>query len=220
MKNIRAVIFDLDNTILDRSQSFRNFADSFVETYFNHLNNTGSIIDRIIELDQDGYKDKIELFKELEIELPWKTKPALTELMKYYELHYVRNAALMDQAREVVQHLKSRYKIGLITNGRTKIQYGKIDHLGMRNEFDLILVSEEVGFKKPSPQIFEIAIKRFDLSPEECIYVGDHPKNDIEGAGKIGMNTIWMKVNQPWNSELTIKPQYEIERLKDLLVLL
>lgn len=220
MKNIRAVIFDLDNTILDRSKTFRNFTASFVETYFNHLVDTVSIIDRIIELDQDGYKDKTELFKELEVELPWKTKPELTELMDYYQLHYVRNATLMEQAREVVQYLKSKYKTGLITNGRTNIQYGKIDHLGIRNEFDLILVSEEVGFKKPSPHIFEIALRRLDLKPNECIFIGDHPKNDIEGAGNAGMNTIWLKVNQPWNPELTKKPNYEINQLKELLGLL
>jgi len=220
LKNIKAVIFDLDNTILDRSKSFRNFTISFVETYFNHLDFTGRIVDRIIDLDQDGYKDKLELFRELLNVLPWKTEPELTELMNYYQLHYVRNAVLMDHATEVIQYLRPKYKIGLITNGKTKIQYGKIDQLGIRNKFDAILVSEEVGIKKPNPQIFEFVLSRLELEPDECVYIGDHPRNDIEGAGKVGMNTIWMKVNQSWNPSLTIKPKYEITQLKELLGLL
>ncbi len=220
MKNIKAVIFDLDNTILDRSRTFRNFIMSFVESYFNHLGTTELLIQRIIDLDQDGYKDKTELFRELVEELPWKTKPELYELLEYYQTHYVRNAILMDQAKEVVQYLKTKYRIGLITNGRSIIQYGKIDRLGIRDEFEFILVSEEVGIKKPHPQIFEIAIDRLQVRPEECIYIGDHPKNDIEGAGKSGMKTIWMKVNQPWNPDLTITPVHEINRLEELLGLL
>lgn len=220
MTNVKAVIFDLDNTILDRSKTFGDFTLSFVNTYFNHLENADRLIHRIIELDQDGYKDKAELFEELIVELPWKIKPELNELMDYYQLHYVRNAALMEQAQEVVQHVKSKYKTGLITNGRTLIQYGKIDRIGLRNEFDLIIVSEEVGIKKPNPQIFKMALERLQVHPEECIYVGDHPKNDIEGAGQAGMKTIWMQVNHPWAPEVTIKPNHEIKRLGELLTLL
>jgi len=112
MNNVKAVIFDLDNTILDRSKTFRNFAASFVQTYFGHLETTDGLTERIIELDQDGYR------------------------------------------------------------------------------------------------------------PDECVYVGDHPRNDIEGAGKSGMRTVWIKVNQPWIPELTVRPHHKIERLPELLALL
>lgn len=220
MKGVKAVIFDLDNTILDRSTTFRKYAASFVQTWLGHVEKTDRLIERIIELDQDGYKDKKVLFKELIDELPWKEKPALDELMDDYQLHYVRNAALMDQAAEVLQALKSKYRLSLITNGRTEIQYGKIDRLGIRNMFEVIVVSEEAGVKKPDPRIFEIAVERLKLRPDECVFVGDHPRNDIEGAGKMGMQTVWIKVNQPWMPELTIKPHYEIERLPELLALL
>lgn len=206
MKDLKAVIFDLDNTILDRSETFRRFARSFVETYFSHRKPLDPLIERIIELDQDGYKDKSQLFDELLEELPWANKPDNKELMDYYQLHYVRNATLMEEAKEVVQAIREKYKTGLITNGRTMIQYGKIDRLGLRNDFDVIVVSEEIGIKKPDPRIFEAALKKLEVRPDECIYIGDHPKNDIEGAGKVGMRTIWIKVNQPWNPDLSLKP--------------
>jgi putative hydrolase of the HAD superfamily len=220
MNNIKAILFDLDNTILDRTSTFNNFTNSFLKTYFDHLELKQEIFDRIIYLDQDGYKDKQELFSELIEELPWKEKPLKTELLDFYSSEYVKNAVLMEHAREIVQHLRKKYKTGLITNGKTLIQYGKIDQLEIRSDFDLIIVSEEAGIKKPDPRIFELALRRLELNPEQCIYIGDHPVNDIEGAAKIGMNTIWMKVNQPWKDGLSAKPLHTIERLNELLELI
>ncbi|AJY76185.1 HAD family hydrolase [Paenibacillus beijingensis] len=220
MEDIKAVIFDLDNTILDRTSTFRNFTNTFLKTYFDHLELKQYIFDRIIFLDQDGYKDKQELFSELLEELPWKVTPLKTELLDFYSTEYVKNAVLMEHAREVVQHLRTKYKTGLITNGKTFIQYGKIDQLGMRSDFDLIIVSEEAGVKKPDPRIFEMALMELELRPEQCIYIGDHPVNDIEGAAKIGMETIWIKVNQPWKDGLTAKPLHTIERLSTLMKLI
>lgn len=220
MNNIKAIIFDLDNTVLDRTSTFSQFTNLFLNTYFNHLESTQEVFDRIIFLDQDGYKDKNELFSELIEELPWKAMPQHHELLEFYKTEYVKSAVLMNEAREVITYLRKKYKTGLITNGKTSIQYGKMDTLGIRDHFDLIIVSEEAGVKKPDPRIFELALDGLHLRPEECIYIGDHPVNDIEGAAKIGMETIWIKVNQPWKDELMARPLYSIEELNELLELL
>lgn len=220
MQHIQAVLFDLDNTILDRSRTFRSFTKQFIDTYLGHLDSTSVIFDRIIDLDQDGYKDKSLLFDELLDELPWKVKPQKLELLDFYEAEYVKSAVLMDQAKEVLRRARSIYKTALITNGRNVIQYGKIDHLGIRQDFDHIIVSEEAGVKKPDPKIFTMAIEALRVSPEQCIYVGDHPVNDIQGAAGIGMEAIWLKGNQPWREELTAKPLFVIQQLDELLELL
>ncbi|MBE7679831.1 MULTISPECIES: HAD family hydrolase [Paenibacillus] len=220
MDQIKAIIFDLDNTILNRTRTFEGFTQSLLKTYFSHLETTDNISQRIIELDQDGYKDKPLLFHELLQELPWSVYPPHDELMEFYGKEYVRSAVLMEEAREVVQQLRSKYQTGLITNGKTDIQYGKIDQLGIRDDFDLIIVSEEAGVKKPDPQIFRLALDHFGLSPEQCIYIGDHPTNDVEGAANVGMNTIWMKVNQPWQDSITARPLHSITHLRELLPLL
>lgn len=91
MKNLKAVIFDLDNTLLDRTKIFYNFATLFVDQYFPHISCSQNIINRIVELDQDGYRDKNELFTELLEDLPWEEKPEHKELMEYYSLHYVKH---------------------------------------------------------------------------------------------------------------------------------
>ncbi|MEK4110190.1 putative hydrolase of the HAD superfamily [Paenibacillus sp. DS2363] len=220
MDHIKAVIFDLDNTILNRTMTFDGFTQSLIKTYFGHLESTEDISKRIIELDQDGYKDKPLLFNELLNELPWAEYPPHAELMEFYGREYVRSSVLMEQAREVVQHLRGKYQTGLITNGQTDIQYGKIDQLGIREDYDHIIVSEEAGVKKPDPRIFQLALDHFGLRPEQCIYIGDHPVNDIEGAASVGMSTIWMKVNQPWQDSITLGPLHTIEHLNELKKLL
>jgi putative hydrolase of the HAD superfamily len=220
MTDIKAVIFDLDNTLLDRTHTFKSFAASFLDHYFSHLDAHEQLLALIIELDQDGYKDKRELFRELLEQLPWEAKPEHQELMEYYSVHYVQNAVLFDQALDVIHHTKSKYKIGLITNGRTEIQYGKIDRLGLREHFDFIIVSEEAGVKKPDRRIFEAAWTELKLKPEQCIYVGDHPVNDIEGASLAGLSTIWVQVNQPWREDLTATPLHKINRLNELLAII
>lgn len=121
MNNIKVVIFDLDNTILNRTSTFRSFTQSFLHTYFRHLESHEALLERIIVLDQDGYKDKTELFTELLHELPWAEKPQLSEVLEFYSTEYVRSAILMNLALEVINHVRSKYKIGLITNGRTSI---------------------------------------------------------------------------------------------------
>lgn len=216
MRELKAVIFDLDNTLLDRTKTFRRFAYGWTERYFGHVADAASIAERVIALDEDGYKDKRELFRELLDELPWSDKPELDALMDDYARHYVHHACLMDHALETVSQLRAAYRIGLITNGRTAIQYGKIDRLGIRELFDFILVSEEAGVKKPHAAIFEMALERVGASAGECVYIGDHPKNDIEGAGLAGLHTIWMEVNQPWREDIAVRPGHRIKRLSEL----
>src|SRR5690606_5575671 len=221
MNELKGIIFDLDNTLLDRTKTFGQFTTKFLQQYFSHMEETQALYDTIIDLDQDGYKDKKELFAQLIDEFPWKERPTVQDLMAFYESEYVSSAVAMAHAHEVLSSLREKkFKIALITNGRTMIQYGKIDRLSMRDQFDAILVSEEAKVKKPDSLIFRMALERLQLQPEHCIYIGDHPVNDVQAAAAIGMNTIWIKVNQPWNEQVKVKPIHTITRLDELLTIL
>ncbi|GBF77608.1 hypothetical protein PA598K_06165 [Paenibacillus sp. 598K] len=214
----QAILFDLDNTLLDRTRTFRAFVDRLVETYLGHLAPAEEICAMIVERDRDGYKDKDELFAELVEELPWQRRPEAAELMAFYLEQYVREAVLMPEARETLALARSLgCKLALITNGKTAVQYGKLDRLGIRDAFDATLVSEEAGVRKPDPAIFEMALRRLDVTAQDCLFVGDHPVNDIAAAAELGMRTIWLKVNQPWPEELRVAPDLTIHRLGELL---
>jgi putative hydrolase of the HAD superfamily len=217
--HIKAVCFDLDNTLLDRKKTFQSFAEKLIQTYFFEASQQEQqeMMETMIEKDKDGYKEKTELFAELLEEWTWEHKPGLQELMDFYTLEYVHGAVMMEDALSILAYCRSKYKLALITNGRTSIQYGKIDKLDIRKSFDAILVSEEVKVKKPDPHIFRLAMERLNMKPEQCVFIGDHPKNDMEGAMQAGMYAIWLRVNQPWPDSVEVQPVAAVTGLKSLL---
>ncbi len=220
MKQIKAIIFDLDNTLLDRDKTFRRFSELLVDKCFSDLSMSekNRYIEIIRVLDNDGYKKKSEMFAELLEMLVWKQKPPLSELMDFYNVHYVESAVLMDHALDLLDYCKlNKFKLGLITNGMNHIQYGKVDRLGIREYFHVIVVSEEAGVKKPDERIFRMALERLGLRPDEAVFVGDHPRNDVWGAGQAGMEAIWVERNQKWDESLGVTPIKTIRRLDELI---
>jgi putative hydrolase of the HAD superfamily len=217
---LEAILFDLDNTLLDRTRTFRKFTERFVDQFFKNQSESKrhEIIDFIILLDNDGYKNKTEMFMELLDKLIWEEKPEINELIKFYNTHYVECAELMETAIELLEHCRENgMKIGLITNGKNHIQYGKIEKLQIRKYFDVIVVSEEAGVKKPDERIFQQALLQLNVEPKKSIFIGDHPINDILGASKAGLQTIWMKRNQPWDEKVEPLPLKTIENLNELI---
>jgi len=218
IEDYKAIIFDLDNTLLDRTQTFHAFARKLAAKYFSHLTEAQQeeAIAVIIEKDEDGYKDKKALFAELTDLLPWQETVQAHELLAFYEEEYVNSAELMEGALQLLDWCNNRCKVGLITNGRHVIQDGKLNRLQIKHYFHSIVISESAGVKKPNIRIFDLCLEQLELSPEECVYVGDHPVNDIDGAAKAGLETIWIKVNQPWRDEIENKPALTVTSLQQL----
>jgi putative hydrolase of the HAD superfamily len=84
-------------------------------------------------------------------------------------------------------------KLGIITNGKGQFQMHSIKALGIENYFHTILISEWEGISKPDPRLFQKALDQLKVLANESVFVGDHPRNDIQAAQKIGMKTIWKK---------------------------
>jgi putative hydrolase of the HAD superfamily len=94
-------------------------------------------------------------------------------------------------APSLLQDLRLRYKIGLITNfAYSPTIYNLLDRFQLRRFFDGIVISSEVGWVKPSPRIFQVALSALRLKAQECVFVGDEIEADIRGASGVGMKTI------------------------------
>lgn len=197
---IKAVLFDLDGTLLDRDESVKRFIDC----QYNRLNSfVGHIpkenyIKRFIELDQRGYvwKDKVyqQLVEEYQItEISWE------ELLKDYIAEFKNHCVPFSNLITTLEKLKSlNLRLGMITNGRGQFQLDNIMTLGIEKYFDSILISEWEGIKKPDPEIFNRALKQLEVSAHQSIFVGDHPENDVKAAQCVGMKGIW-KMNIQWD---------------------
>lgn len=90
----------------------------------------------------------------------------------------------------VLDLLKRReLKLGVISNA-TSLLTKVFDNLGMSRYFDVVIISDEVGVRKPSPEIFKIALKRMNVPASRSLYVGDMLEVDVVGAKKAGMNAV------------------------------
>lgn len=219
MREVQALLFDLDNTLMDRDQTFRSFSTAFVQEFLGHLNEeqADGVVEDMIVRDADGYRDKDGFFAELSEVLPWEKTVSAAEIREYYDETYIRHGAVMKHAVETLEYCRDRgYPLGLVTNGSRDIQYGKIDRLGLREYFHTIVISGEVGIWKPDPAIYQLALERLGAAAGNTVFIGDHPVNDIEGAALAGMRTVWLKRNHAWDDSLKARPVATIRELDEL----
>ncbi|PWW20301.1 putative hydrolase of the HAD superfamily [Cytobacillus oceanisediminis] len=211
---IKAVIFDLDGTLLNRDESVK----MFIQKQYDRLNKlVGHIpkekyVRRFIEIDNRGYvwKDKVyqQLVNEFEItEITWE------ELLQDYISQFKNNCISFPNLIGMLEELRTNNLVlGLITNGKGQFQMDNIRALGIEEFFEIILVSEWEGLKKPDPQIFKRALDQLNVSANESIFVGDHPDNDVKAARNVGMKGIWKKDFQ-WNN---VEADFIVDNLGEL----
>ena len=192
---IKAVLFDLDGTLLNRDASVKLFIERQYERLNKLLNSIPKekYISRFIQLDKRGYvwKDKVyqQLVYEFNIEtITWEA--LLQDYMNEFKHHCVPFPNLIN----LLEKLKTdHFVLGMITNGFGQFQMDNIKALEIEKFFDVILVSEWEGMKKPNPQLFMSALEKLHVLPYESIFLGDHPENDVKGAQDVGMKGIWKR---------------------------
>ncbi|PFW56114.1 HAD family hydrolase [Bacillus cereus] len=192
---IHAVLFDLDGTLLDRRQSLERFIHDQYNRFSLHFMNIeqSEYRSRFLELDNNGYtwKDKVyaTLIGEYNI-----TTLTSEQLLHDYITNFQHHCIPFPNMHELLQQLtQQNIKIGIITNGFTNFQMSNLRALNLHTYTNTILISEAEGMKKPHPDIFKRALQKLGVIAEECLYVGDHPENDVLGSEQVGMLGVWKK---------------------------
>ncbi|MGG3562983.1 HAD-IA family hydrolase [Neobacillus rhizosphaerae] len=211
---IKAALFDLDGTLLNRDASVRKFLMNQYERlnkWLGHIQKEAYIV-RFTELECRGYVWKDKVYQQLIDEFKIKELSS-DDLLKDYVNYFKYHCVSFPNAIEMLEELKGRsISLGLITNGLGTFQMNNIMALGIDTYFQTILVSEWEGIKKPNPEIFNRALNSLGVQPNESIYIGDHPDNDIRAARSIGMLSVW-KIDAQWDhvdSDFTIQGLEEI----------
>lgn len=194
MALIQAVIFDLDRTLLNRDASLLQFIHYQYDVRQDALSHIPKevFVEKFVEYDCGGYVWKDEVYKQLIDE--FQIECSYVDLLEEYIQEFYRFCIPYPYAVETLKALKDQgLKLGMITNGRTSFQNGNIDALGIRPFFDEVLISEEEGIKKPEREIFMRAANRLGVEPVHCLFVGDHPVNDVEASMAAGMIGVWKR---------------------------
>jgi putative hydrolase of the HAD superfamily len=116
----------------------------------------------------------------------------------------------------ILDELKQKYRLLLLTNGTPDLQWEKIHGVdGLEAYFEQIVISGEYGRGKPDTGIFEHALSRMNLQPEQAIMVGDKLTTDILGGNRSGIPTVWINRHDVTRTD-EIVPKHEIRSLSEL----
>ncbi len=194
---MKVIVFDLDDTLYYEIQ--------FVESAFNYINrylinrfdiNIKNQVQTMIKNREFNLYDWIILNTDITNEdFP------LTLFLNQYRYHFP-SIKLKKGAEECLLELKSlKYKIGIITDGRSVTQRNKIKALGLEQYFEKIIISEETGFSKPHRHNFQL-IEKFFSESSHFTYVGDNTSKDFE----------YTQISNKWNSVCLEDAGYNIHK--------
>lgn len=202
---IKAVIFDLDHTLFDRHGTLRSLVPALRSEFRVNEKMTDEEIGSIWCYADDNfvYSGWEYILSYLEEKNVFVTAPEFSDYSEFIYKHFEMVSVPFEGTVPMLEELHSMgYKTGLITNGNHKLQYAKLKNLNLTEHFDEIIATGDYGIHKPDREIFDIMREKFGFSPDEMVYVGDNPVNDIEGARNAGWHTIWMKSTGFWLDEV------------------
>lgn len=221
MQQPKAILFDLDDTLIERDGMLEAFSHPFLHHFFPDA--TGDeytqIYETFIRLDNGGYTTRPELFHKMYAALGKTAPPPDEEMLTYWNTRFADHIVFIPGAETILRALKAGGRLlGLITNGNPVLQNSKIDRTGFRSLFDHILVSGTFGCDKPDPRIFRASLDALHVTADDAIYIGDNLVNDIYGAHGIGMKAVWANYSGLAN-HTAYSPDFEIHAITELLEL-
>ncbi len=207
MTNLRAVFLDLDDTLCDSRPAW----SAGVAAAFDLLASKRPDIDRqLARTEWQGVNERLlvhlEAGERTMVQVRDRRFRALLKRLGAEDdaladelndvLAYVRltNIRLFEDALPTLQALRQAYHVGVITNGagddHDDSQWSVLRHLGLLDLVDSVWISDEVGFRKPDPRLFEGVLEEVGVDPSEAAHVGDSPAHDVAGANAAGMTSV------------------------------
>lgn len=217
---IKAVIFDLDNTLLD----FVKMKDTAINAAVE------AMIDAGLKMDKEEVKKKIyEIYEEKGIEYQQVFDKFLEGVLGEIEPK-IHAAGIVGyrRAREgtlvtyphvnvtIIELLKRGLKLAVVSDAPRLQAWLRLCTLGLHNYFDVVVAFEDTGKRKPDPQPFEKVLSLLEVKPSEVIMVGDWAERDIIGAKTLNMKTVFARYGDTFGTKSS-GADYEINDLLELL---
>ena len=220
MKNIKAIIFDAYGTLFDVNSAAEKCKDKIGDKWESFAN-----FWRTTQLEYTWLRSLMDRHKNF-----WQvTEDSLDKSMKVFDIDpSMRNELLnlykiLSPYREVPGTLKAlkekKFKLAILSNGTPSLldQLVKSNHLD--NLFDDIFSIEQVGIYKPSSRVYDMPIKKYNISKSEVAFLSANTW-DVSGGGNYGYQSIWVNRNNNIFDNLDFKPKYQITDLNKLIQLI
>jgi len=223
LSGYKAILFDLDDTLLNRAKAVDKMFSIILEKFYEDIDYQAQneMLQKFREYDNRGYGDrsdnnKIKVLKSFFDAFPPKYIYPCNYIQEFWNNNFPHCFSINQNTIDILNTLKMYVKAAIVTNGLTQRQKAKIINTNLNGCFDIIIISEDVGFSKPDRRIFELALNKLNVQPEATLFVGDDIVKDIGGCQNANINGIWFNPNMIKNNT-KIKPYDEINSLERLL---
>ena len=194
---IKAIIFDLDNTLLDFVK-MKQFAVKAAIT---------AMIEAGLDVDEEkAYKDIFDLY----VEKGWENQQVFDDYLNQtvgkvsnkilaagiVSYRRAREATLLvypNVNKTLIELIKMGIQLSVVSDAPSREAWMRLYYLNLHHVFDPVLTFDDTGVRKPSPKAFEMALDILQAKPDEVLMIGDWPERDVVGAKQIGMKTIFAR---------------------------
>jgi len=237
---IRAVLFDLDDTLFDHRYCAREALDAIRRDHdalatlepFELDRRHAAILETLhlrvlakeISLDAARQERFRRLLEGAGVSLEQLQDGSVARrAATAYRTRYLQSWREVPGARSLLCALKERVRIGIVSNNLTLEQHEKLRFCGFDAFLDAIVISEEAGAAKPDPVIFQIALERLGVDANEAVMIGDAWGTDIAGARAAGLRAIWFNPSgisrpEPWKGVDEIRSLEPVSEVISLIL--
>jgi putative hydrolase of the HAD superfamily len=217
---IRAVIFDLDNTLND----FMKMKERAVEAAAEAMMDAGlprpkdEIIAGINEVyDAEGIEDQ-RVFDRYLIAAHGKLEPRIhaAAVVAYRRAREGTLTLYPHVNATLLELLRRGIKLGVLSDAPRLQAWLRLAYLQLHNIFDAVVTYEDTGVRKPAPEPFLFILKELDVQPEEALMVGDWPARDVEGARALGIRTVYARYGDT-SGERCAETDYAVDDIADVV---
>ena len=202
---IKAIIFDLDNTLLD----FVKMKQFAVKAAITAMNEAGLGVD-----EEKAYKDIMDLY----VTTGWENQLVFDDYLKQTNgevsnkilaagvvaYRRAREATLLvypNVNKTLIELLKKQIQLAVVSDAPSREAWMRLYYLNLHHVFDPVLTYDDTGARKPSPEPFKLALEKMNAQPEEVLMIGDWPDRDVVGAKQIGMKTIFARYGDTFGTK-------------------
>lgn len=217
---IRAIIFDLDNTLVD----FMLLKRAAVNAAINAMIDAGlqlthaEVLDRINKIYESEGIEYQQVFDNLLQEAIGKVdyKIMSAGIVSYRK---AREAALKPYPGvfpTLIELIKMGLKLAVVSDAPSKEAWLRLSYINFHHLFDVVITYDETRERKPSPVPFNLALKELGLKADECLMIGDWAERDMVGAKAVGMKTVFARYGDTFD---TVNPEsdYDINSISELI---
>lgn len=216
------VFIDIDDTLLD----FTKCANGAIKSACNKFGvpYTTTLVDTFHPINLDLWQrlEKKEVTKEKLFDTRFQIvfdklgiKADGIAFETAFRENFHESAILVDGARDLLEYLRSKYKVYVASNASMHQQTNRMKRAELDGYIDGYFVSEEIGFPKPQKEFFDACFKALpDVKPQDVVMIGDSLSADIKGACEYGLKTIWYNHRNEPTSD--VKCDYIVSQLSEV----